>query len=153
MFVLVVISTGETAHAFVDAEQNVVQLVVLSQAVPPALQVCTLEPAQRVAPGVHEPVQSPSWQPLVQSSLSSHAVPLLLQLCTWLPTQRTAPAEHDPCPASGETVAVVLTTVVLVLLLGCVTVVPELSGVVVTEPLSDDSDDSCEDDEWPDVEL
>jgi hypothetical protein len=103
MLVSVVISTGDTAHASVVVEQKVVHVVVSVHAVPPALHVCTVAPAHRVAPAVHAPVQRPSEQPLVQSSLSSHAVPPLLQLSTSRPTHRTAPGEQEPCPAScGE---------------------------------------------------
>jgi len=97
MLVFAAISTGETAQAPVAAAQKVVQVVVTSQAVPPALHVCWSAPEQRVAPAVQAPVQRPFEQPAVQTALSSHAVPPLLQLSTMLPgAQRTAPAVQVP---------------------------------------------------------
>ncbi len=69
MFVFVVICTGATAHAPLSGAQNVVQAVDCAHAVPPVLHVSTFAPLQRVAPGVHAPVQSPLEQPLAHVAL------------------------------------------------------------------------------------
>jgi hypothetical protein len=68
MLVLLVISTGDCAHCPVTAEQKVVQVVLVTQAVPPVLQVCESLPEQRKSPGVQAPVQRPLEQPEAQVS-------------------------------------------------------------------------------------
>jgi hypothetical protein len=49
-----------SAHFEVLASQNVVHVSLTSHAVPALLQVSTLSPLQRFAPGVHAPVHKPA---------------------------------------------------------------------------------------------
>jgi hypothetical protein len=74
--------------AHTPASQNVVHAAPASHAVPAPLQVSTPPALQRVAPGVHAPVQSPDEQPTAHVETCSHAVPVALHVSTFAPLQR-----------------------------------------------------------------